>query len=476
MNALPLRAEEVDALLAPLRRYRALVIAVSGGADSTALMHLVADWSRRDNASRKLVAVTVDHGLRAEAAAEAAVVARQAQALGLEHRTLCWSDPKPRTGLQAAAREARYRLMADVLIQAIDAPGMAAIVTAHTADDQAETLLMRLARGSGVDGLAAIPALGRVERRAANGKRWWCPVVRPLLNVPRARLVATLARAGVPFVDDPSNRDIRFERVRVRDALPILEGLGLTREALARTAMRMQSAKAALRSATNALWDEAVQTVLGVVLEIDRDRVAGAPGEIGLRLLRRALGQAGGDANPAELSTIETAVARLFHDTPDLHPPFTIGGCIVEGGYRDGTHVLRIYREPDRDGGLPVMKLTPGETAVWDRRFWASVAPGYSGTVDVGPIGADWPALVARHTCLSGVPVPVAAVRGLPAFRSAGVLVAAPMLAEFARNQGDVAAAMALSGPLEQSCSSAAIAPGPLLLMGIAALPEVSDP
>ena len=140
---------------APIRSApsRACALAVSGGSDSTALMVLFADWLRQRRADAGAHTVlTVDHGLRPESAAEARAVADQAAALGFRHALLVWRGPKPSTGLQAAAREARYQLMRDYM----GAHDIATLFTAHTRDDQAETLLMRLARGSGLDGLAAI--------------------------------------------------------------------------------------------------------------------------------------------------------------------------------------------------------------------------------------------------------------------------------------------------------------------------------
>ena len=306
-----------------------LVLAVSGGADSTALMHLVHAWSVRTGAPLdRVVAVTVDHGLRSGAAVEAAGVARQAAGLGLLHQTLRWDGPKPATGLQSAAREARYSLLHATAIERGGGCG-AAILTAHTADDQAETLLMRLARGSDVDGLASIPAMGHIVRPGRLGEGVSVPVVRPLLGVSRVRLVATLAARGIGYVDDPSNSDVRFERVRVRQALVILEGLGINRVALARTAGRMQAAKFALDHTTQVLAERALTSILGVVFEIERDKLAAEPEAIGLRLFRRMLGMAGGAARPAELTAIEEAYQRLLGAGPE-RLAFTLGGCIVE--------------------------------------------------------------------------------------------------------------------------------------------------
>ncbi len=456
----PLDDAEADALLAQLAPYYSLIVAVSGGADSTALMHFVAGWCRRrGTADCQMLAITIDHGLRPEGAGEAAEVARQAAGLGIEHRTLRWSGPKPTTGIQAAARTARYDFLHAIAVEAGHS-SPTAILTAHTADDQAETLLMRLARGSGVDGLASIPAVGCLQRPDRWGQILSYPLIRPLLAVPHARLVATLRVAGIPFADDPSNRDSRFERVRVREALSLLEGLGFDRIALARTADRMQAARVALELATDRLAERAVEPVLGLVYEIDKDMLGEAPEETGIRLLRRMLALAGGAGRPAELSTIENAYRQLSQAKAG-RMALTLGGCIVEtfrreAGQREaGDRTwLRIYREPARDGGPPPILLNSGEHGLWDRRVWASVSPEYPGSLSFGAIGADWPALVSQHTCLASLPMPVAAASGIPAFRDAGVIVAVPSLASYASSRGDEAAGLALGGPRSASASS----------------------
>src|SRR5215469_13187116 len=147
-----IRDGEASALFHGLENLPALILAVSGGPDSTALLVLAARWAKRLKRAPKLLAVTIDHGLRPEAAREAAAVKRLARRFGVAHRTLRWRGRKPKTGLQQAARVARYRLLAEVAAGA----GYAHILTAHTLDDQAETVLFRLARGSGLMGLAGM--------------------------------------------------------------------------------------------------------------------------------------------------------------------------------------------------------------------------------------------------------------------------------------------------------------------------------
>ena len=217
------RDAEAAALFSGLEDLRGLVLAVSGGSDSTALLVLAARWAealkKRHGRSPKLLAVTVDHGLRPEAKREAAVVKSLARRLGIAHRTLQWRGTKPKTGLQEAARIARYRLLAEAATGA----GYEHILTAHTLDDQAETVLFRLARGSGLTGLGGMAHAAAVPVGADTA----IFLVRPLLSVSKARLLATLKAAGIDHSEDPSNQDPRFARPRLRALMPHLAREGL---------------------------------------------------------------------------------------------------------------------------------------------------------------------------------------------------------------------------------------------------------
>src|ERR1700681_3370090 len=234
----PISAQNAKRLFADWKAPPAIVLAVSGGADSIALMWLAARWRRTLARGPRLIAVTVDHGLRAEAKAEARDVKRLARALDLPHRTMCWTGVKPKTGLPAAAGAARYRLLA----QAARASGATHILTAHTRDDQAETLLMRLLRGSGIAGLAAM---------ARQSERDGVLLARPFLDISKSQLNATLKRAKIGFADDPTNRDVNFTRPRLRALLPRLAAEGGDISSLARLASRLARANAAVEVLAN---------------------------------------------------------------------------------------------------------------------------------------------------------------------------------------------------------------------------------
>src|SRR5258707_5266376 len=229
----PISVQQAKALFAHWKAAPAIVLAISGGPASVALMWLAARWRRALTRGPRLIAVTVDHGLRAEAAREARDVKRLAKALDLPHRTLRWTGTKPKTGLPAAARAARYGLLA----KAARAGGATHILTAHTRDDQAETLLMRMLRGSGIAGLAAM---------ARESERDGVRLARPLLGISKSQLVATLNRAKITFADDPTNRYAAYTRPRLRALMPLLAAEGGDTHNLARLASRLGRGNAAV--------------------------------------------------------------------------------------------------------------------------------------------------------------------------------------------------------------------------------------
>lgn len=287
---------------------RRLGVAVSGGGDSVALLHLLADWAR--GSVTVLRAVTVDHGLRPEAATEAADVARACLGLGVDHDVLRWTGWDGRGNLPDQARRARYRLMAD-WAQALD---IGDVALGHTADDQAETFLMRLARGSGVDGLAAM-----LPVRVQDGMCWH----RPVLAARRDELRDWLSHRGIAWVDDPTNDDPAYDRVRVRQALAVLAPLRIGVEGMLATAERLRRASDALRHAARDLAYAAVKGE-GGGLVIDRARLEAAPQEIRDRLLAQALiWVSGADYRPRyhSLGMIWAAIAEGKRTT--------LMGCLI---------------------------------------------------------------------------------------------------------------------------------------------------
>jgi tRNA(Ile)-lysidine synthase len=315
----PLTAAEARSLFASLAGLPGLILAVSGGPDSTALLWLAARWRKARKRGPRLVAVTVDHGLRPQARIEAKAVARLARSFGVSHRIEQWSGRKRATGLQAAARQARYRLLAKVAAE----EGIGHVLTAHTLDDQAETVLIRLARGSGIGGLAAMAR----EAPWPSGKSD-VTLVRPFLDVPKARLVTTLRKAGIAYSDDSSNRDPRFTRVRIREAMPVLSGEGLTADRLATLAMRARRVESALEATVSAAQAEIAPgpwpeqgPVSFATAPFDR-----LPAEIALRLLGRAVA-ATGNEGPVELAKLEALMVNLA--AGQLRCRRTLAGAVV---------------------------------------------------------------------------------------------------------------------------------------------------
>ena len=291
-------AAEAKTLLDPLAQASALVLAVSGGPDSTALLFLAARWRAALKQGPKLLAATVDHGLRPESAGEARAVKRLARRLGVAHRTLRWAGGKPATGLQEAARDARYRLLA----AAAKTAKADRILTAHTLDDQAETVLIRMSRGSGLTGLSAMAPVSPLP--VVGGEA--IMLVRPLLDISKARLISTLAQAKIDFAQDPSNRDPRFTRARLRDVMPVLAREGLDARRFALLARRLRRADAAIEVAVGTAAKELSRgswTDRGPIV-FDAERFARLPAEVALRLLGRAIAQTG-DEGPVELGKLE---------------------------------------------------------------------------------------------------------------------------------------------------------------------------
>lgn len=331
---------EAKTLFSGLHAFPVLVLAVSGGPDSTALMVLAARWRDALKTKPKLVAVTVDHGLRKESKREAAAVARLARKLKIAHRTLRWNGSKPSTGLQEAARMARYRLLGDAARRL----GATHILTAHTLDDQAETVLIRMTRGSGITGLGAMMRLSALPSSGNSAVM----LVRPLLDIPKLRLIATLRAAKIPYADDPSNRDPRFTRARLRGLIGALAHEGLDAQRLAQLARRLKRADVAVEKAVDRAMAELLVELPGAVA-VEARRFAELPAEIALRLLGRAVAKAG-DEGPVELGKLEALKSALDTAQNTGEGPFrrTLAGAVVtlKG------HQLIVERAPPRGRNL----------------------------------------------------------------------------------------------------------------------------
>jgi tRNA(Ile)-lysidine synthase len=280
-------------------------------------MLLLAEWAKRNNEPLPVV-LTVDHGLQKNSAKDARMVLERARAAGLKAWCLRWKGAKPRSDIEAAARDARYALMAAWCRK----NGIGAIYLAHTLEDQAETFLLRLARGSGIDGLSAMRIVAPLPLAEASG----IVAVRPLLGVRRRALRTFLEQRGEAWVEDPMNANPRFARVRIRAAWPQFEQAGLSPERIASAAEHLARARSALDAETDRLL-AACSRIEDETVLLDSARIAAAPREIGLRALATTLMKVSGQVYRPRFDRLE----RLYSHVCDrgVEGGKTLHGCRI---------------------------------------------------------------------------------------------------------------------------------------------------
>lgn len=396
-------AEAFAARLRALNTGPRFAIAVSGGRDSMALARLSAEFCK--NTGGECAALIVDHGLREGSAGEAAQAKSWCEAVGLAAHVLRWEGAKPSSGVQAAARQARYRLLAQAAAQ----KGYPAILTAHSADDQAETVAMRLRRGSGAKGLAGMAAAVLIAAGAGAPVR----LLRPLLEFTRTQLTATVVHYRQSYVDDPSNEDLAYERVRIRKALASSDAL-TERESLLQLAARMQAEASALEAVAQQAFARAggFFTRWGGVC-LNHDDLGESSGDVMAQLIRAVSGAdyapSAEDAQSAFRSALETGAAPL-------------GGVLMK---KSGDQIW-LFREPaallGRAGVAPASpeNVAADSALLWDHRFMIRVdAPA-----SVAPLGDEGvAALGAAAGLFEG---PRDALLSLPGISSSGRLIGAP--------------------------------------------------
>ncbi|WP_237029027.1 tRNA lysidine(34) synthetase TilS [Phaeobacter porticola] len=345
----------------------------------------------------EICVATVDHGLRPTSGEEARMVAAEAAKLGLAHDVLQWCD-RPIAGqtgnLQEQARNARYTL----LTSWARLNDVSVLVLGHTADDQAETLLMRLGRASGVSGLAAMP-----RSRALDG----ITLLRPLLEVTREELRSYLRARDLCWVEDPSNEDMRFERVRVRQAMDALAPLGLTVDRLAAVARNMGSAREALDWYTFLAAREMAEVRDGSIL-MDQRQFRTLPDEIAHRLVVRAVQWVSGAVYPPRREPMAQA-----KDAVRLGGSFTLGGCRIVTRNRR-TWVCREFK--------PVSETVTAPGKIWDGRWRV-----FGGDVKGHEIRALGPEGLKQCPDWRSTKTPAAVLEATPAIWNEGTLIAAPL-------------------------------------------------
>ncbi|MDX8531554.1 tRNA lysidine(34) synthetase TilS [Mesorhizobium sp. VK25A] len=413
------KADFFDRLFSDLDFSSGAVAAVSGGSDSTALLLLLKDHLDRTASGAKLLAVTIDHGLRPDSADEARLVQRFCAERGIAHRIFSWRGDKPASGLPAAAREARYGLLAE----AAGAEGIKLILTGHTADDQAETVLMRQARGDDGRGLA-----GMAPATLHDWRTW---IVRPLLGTRRAALREMLQARDIGWIEDPTNIDIRFERPRMRAKLTQGEGERRIAEALARSQQAAFARQDIGRRAAMLIDAFADRPGPGLI-RLDHDFAAHEDGEAAIYALRILLAAVGGVSFLADEVRCAALVSRL-RSTPLCA---TLSRTVVDAR-RTGIFLRRENRN------LPA-PAPPVDKLLWDNRRRITLKDG-TGDLVIAPLGAAAP----RQASLS-VDIPQslsrAALAAEPSLWSGGVCLdfagdhagpqavsAVPVVAPFAR-------------------------------------------
>jgi len=399
-NDRPLTACEFAGAMARLGPFEPaphLAVAVSGGADSMALAVLADRWAR-DRGGR-ITAVTVDHGLRDASRAEALATRRVLAGRGIGHALLTWRGDKPTTGIQAGARAARYRLLEEWC----RAAGVLHLLVAHHRGDQAETVAMRRAMDSGPDGLAGM---------AATAPRRHIRVLRPLLDVPPARLRPLLDGEGLRWIDDPSNRDDRYTRVRMRRKLTpagIARLSGAARRDGARRATRDADC-AALLARHARLWPAGYGWLDAALFE-------GGPSALSLRALARMIACVGGCDYPPRRAPLLRAHGALCAGRSA-----TLGGCRLiarPGGVLVGRE-LRAVAAP--------ATLAPGAEMLWDGRFLLRL-PRASAPVTVGALGrGGWAEIRRAWPDSDDTDIPAAVIPTLPALRKGEGQMIAPHL------------------------------------------------
>ncbi len=408
----PLHDDEFAGLMARLGPFEPaprLAAAVSGGADSLALAMLAAAWASAAGGS--LRALVVDHRLRPGSTAEARRTARMLRDHAIPAVVLTRAGAVPRTGIEAAARQARYHLMgrwcADHRILHL--------LVGHHHDDQAETVLMRLAAGSGLDGLAAMPAVQETR---------WGRLLRPLLPVPRERLRALLRARGLGWIEDPSNSEEAFARARLRRSASILATEGLTAGRLSRTAARVGAGRTVLEGATAALLASGAWIHPAGFARLDRGVIAQAPADLAWRALERVIRTIGAGDYPPRRERLQLLFEMVRGG--GAVSPRTLGGCII----RPERTGLLVVREPAAiEAAIPV---GGGIEIVWDRRFRVCISPAVrtGRGLWIAALGrAGWRSVKAAGAVEAARIIPPAARAGLPALFDRRGLVEVPHLA-----------------------------------------------
>ena len=392
-HAQPLEASFFAALMQcfPASLPDHLAVAVSGGPDSMALAFCLQRWAAP--LGKTVHAMIVDHRLRPESTQESQTTQKTLTSLGLLTEILTWEHDSPATRLHSRARKARY----DLLIKSCQRQNIRHLLLGHHKDDQAETILMRFAKGSGIDGLAGMAAQSLMA-----GIHLW----RPFLTLPKTRLVATCIEAGIPFITDPSNESDRFARGRLRRVMPLLAAEGFTIDRLLDLSTRAAVARDALEHATQTLLATAMTRNNIGVITLDRTVLRSAPVAIAERALSHCLQKIHAADYPPEHASLDDLCKRVRSQTSPI-PTCTLHGCAIHAN----ATTITLMREI---AAIKPMTIQRGETILWDQQWRVTLtdkAPENSYTIR--PLGSPPHALIDRLAPALRKKIPRASHRAL---------------------------------------------------------------
>jgi len=342
-----------------------IALAVSGGPDSMAMAWLAKGWAEKKNFALK--AFIVDHGLRMASAAEAKETLNRLSRLGIDAEILRWDHTPIVSKIHATARKARYRLLAE----ACKKSGISDLLLAHNREDQAETILMRFAKGSGVGGLAGIRSEGSFDD---------IRILRPLLDFSKERLRATCRSARVSFITDPSNSAEKYARGRLRIIMPLLADEGFTIDRLIDLGSRASEASAALDHYTSLLLRVGGRLDDFGVVKFDLEQLRSSPRAVAARAVAHSLQVVHAEEYPPEQASLDRLLDLLLAD--DEMQPRTLQGCLI---HKTSDHAvfMREFSAIAETG-----TLSPGETVIWDGRWEISLSPqALPGRYSVSPLG-----------------------------------------------------------------------------------------
>ena len=327
-----------------------IALAVSGGPDSTAMMQIAA-FSKKIN-NNNITVIVVDHGLRKESKNEAKIVSQNAKLLGFKFKILKWDGVKPKTRIQEIARKTRYKLITSWCKK----KGIEKLFLAHHLDDQVETFIMRLGKGSGVDGLAVMNFVTET---------YSLKLVRPFLEITKNRLIKILDISNLKWISDPTNFNTNYKRSRIRKILPILSEEGINSKQIGLVIKRIRAAKDALNNQTGILLEKYLSNVDNVAYFLDKNLLKEATEkEILLRILEKIFMNISGSIYPPRRNKLENILSWIIDDNNVKAK--TLAGVVV----RKRKSEFIFYREPEECYKSVNIRPLTSRYSCWDDRFF----------------------------------------------------------------------------------------------------------